>query len=250
MPYTTSKEERLGAGVLMLREGFEASLIVGIVLAFLDRTGRRDAFWPVWIGAFSALAVSVALGTALFAIGAELEGTAEAVWEGTAMLLAAALLTWMIFWMRRQARTIKRELEEKTQHALAAGSAVGLGLVVFVGVLREGVETALFFFGTVESSKPVVSFVGAVIGLSLAVALGYAFYRGASRLDLRRFFTVTSVLLLLFAGYLLAQGLHEFAEAGILPENPLLLGAAYLALAGPTVYFFLRPSRPRPAAAS
>jgi high-affinity iron transporter len=228
----------------MLREGFEASLIVGIVLAFLERTGRRDAFWPVWMGAFAALGVSVALGTALFAVGAELEGTAEAVWEGTAMLLAAVLLTWMIFWMRRQARTIKRDLEEQTKNALAAGSAVGLGVVVFVGVLREGVETALFLFGTVESSNPAVSFVGAVVGLAIAVALGYAFYRGASHLDLRRFFTVTSVLLLVFAGYLLAQGLHQFAEAGILPESPLLLGAAFLALAGPTVFFFLRASRP------
>ena len=122
----------MGAGVVMLREGFEASLIVGIVLAFLDRTGRREAFWPVWVGAFAALALSVAAGVVLFAVGAELEGRSEALFEGTAMLLAAGLLTWMIFWMRRQARTIRRELEEQVEHALAKGSAVGLALVAFV----------------------------------------------------------------------------------------------------------------------
>ena len=100
----------MGAGVVMLREGFEASLIVGIVLACLKRTGRRDGFWPVWIGAAIALAISVAVGGLLFAIGAELEGRTEKVFEGLAMLAAASLLTWMVFWMRRQARTIRREL--------------------------------------------------------------------------------------------------------------------------------------------
>src|SRR5215210_7999547 len=111
----------MGAGIVMLREGFEASLIVVIVLAFLNRTGRREAFTPVWIGAALALALSVLTGSLLFAIGAELEGRSEAFFEGGAMLAAAALLTWMIFWMRRQARHIKRELEDQVEHALAKG---------------------------------------------------------------------------------------------------------------------------------
>jgi high-affinity iron transporter len=229
----------------MLREGFEASLIVGIVLAFLDRTGRRDGFWPVWVGALAALAISVGAGGLLFAIGAELEGTAEAAFEGVAMLVAASLLTWMIFWMRRQARTIRKELEAQVEHALATGSALALALVAFVGVLREGVETALFLFGTIEGSNRLVSSIGAVIGLTLAVMLGYLFYRGASRLDLRRFFTVTSVLLLVFAAYLLASGLHELGEGGIIPESELLLVGAFAALAGPTLYLFMRPARAR-----
>jgi len=233
----------VGAGIVMLREGFEASLIVGIVLAFLQRTGRREAFWPVWIGTAAALALSVGVGGTLFAIGAELEGRAEALFEGGAMLFAAALLTWMIFWMRRQARTIKRELELQVEHALAKGSAFALGLVAFVGVLREGVETALFLFGTVEGSNALVASTSAAVGLAAAVFLGYLFYRGASRLDLRRFFTVTSVLLLLFAGWLLANGLHELAEAGLFPESELLLLGAFAALAAPTLYFFFRPAR-------
>ena len=231
----------------MLREGFEASLIVGIVLAFLDRTGRRDGFWPVWIGAAAAILVSVFVGALLFAIGGELEGRSEAIFEGTAMLFAAGLLTWMVFWMRRQARTIRQELESQVESALAAGSAVGLALVAFIGVLREGVETALFLFGTVEGSNRLVAATSAVIGLTAAVVLGYLFYRGASRLNLRWFFTVTSVLLLVFAGWLLAQGLHELSEAGVLPESEVLIIGAFLALAAPTVYLFLR--KPKPATA-
>jgi len=234
----------VGAGVLMLREGFEASLIVGIVLAFLNRTGRRQGFAAVWAGTIAALIISVSVGALLFAVGAELEGRAEAAFEGGAMLFAAALLTWMIFWMRRQARGLKRELEEQVEHALARGSAFALALVAFVGVLREGVETALFLFGTIEGSNKLVASTSATIGLAGAVMLGYLFYRGAGRLNLRRFFTVTSVLLLLFAGWLLAQGLHELGEGGVLPESEVLLAGGFLALAGPTLFFYLRPAKP------
>ncbi len=238
----------MGAGVVMLREGFEVSLIVGIVLAFLNRTGRREAFWPVWVGAGAALALSVAAGTVLFAVGAELEGRSEALFEGATMLFAAGLLTWMIFWMRRQARTIRRELEEQVEHALAKGSSLALGLVAFVGVLREGVETVLFLFGSVEGANKLVATTSAAVGLVVAVMLGYLFYRGSERLDLRRFFTVTSVLLLLFAGWLLVSGLEELSDAGVLPDSEPLLVGAFLALALPTVYRFLRPSRPKRAA--
>ena len=229
---------------MILREGFEASLVVGVVLAFLDRTGRRDAFRPVWIGALSAAALSAMIAALLFAIGAELHGRSEAVFEGVAMLTAAGLLTWMIFWMRRQARSIRRELEAQVQSALASGSAFGLALVAFVGVLREGVETALFLYGTVSGTNALVSTTSAAIGLVAAVLLGYAFYRGAAHLDLRRFFTITSSLLLLFAGWLLARSLHELSEAGLLPESTLLLVGAFVALAAPTLYLFLRKSQP------
>ena len=230
----------MGAGIIVLREGFEASLIVAIVLAFLDRSGRRDGFLPVWIGAGVALLVSLAVGALLFAVGAELEGTSEALFEGAAMLFAAGLLTWMVFWMRRQARSIRHELESQVETALVTGSAVGLALVVFVGVLREGVETALFLFGTVAGTNKLLATTSAAIGLAAAVVLGYLFYRGAARLDLRRFFLVTSVLLLLFAGWLLARGLHELGEAGVIPESEVLLVGAFAALAAPTLYFFLR----------
>ena len=229
---------------MVLREGFEASLVLGIVLAFLSRTNRRDAFLPVWIGAGAAVAVSIGVGVLLVLIGKELEGRAEMLWEGATMLAAAALLTWMIFWMRRQSRRLRRELEDQVARALAGGSALALALVAFVGVLREGVETALFVFGSFEGANVLVSSIASAAGLVVACALGYLFYRGSARLDLRRFFAVTSTLLLVFAGYLLAGGLHELMEAGVLPENELLLVAGFLLLALPTLFMFYR--RPAP----
>jgi high-affinity iron transporter len=237
----------MGAGVVVLREGFEASLVVGIVLAFLDRTGRRDGFAAVWLGVAAALLLSVAVGAALFAAGAELEGRAAKVFEGVVMLTAATLLTWMIFWMRNRARTLRREIEDRTKAALDAGSAVGLALVVFLGVAREGVETALFLFSSVEGTNGLLSVIGALVGGVVAVALGYLFYRGSHRLNLRTFFTATSALLLVFAGYLLAMGLRELAEAEVIPESDALLVAAFAALAAPTLYLFFR--KPKPVAA-
>src|SRR2546428_3214401 len=223
----------------MLREGFEASLVVGIVLAFLQRTGRRDAFRPVWLGAAAAAAISIGVGALLFVVGAELEGSSEKLFEAATMLVAAGLLTWMIFWMRRQARSIRRELESQVESALASGSALALAAVAFVGVLREGVETSLFLFSTVAGTNRLVATTSAAVGLAAAVFLGYLFYRSAAHLDLRRFFQVTSVLLLAFSGWLVAQGLHELAEAGAMPEANALLAAAFLALPPPTLDLFL-----------
>jgi high-affinity iron transporter len=238
----------VGSGLVVLREGFEASLVVGIVLAFLDRSGRRDGFVAVWLGVALAIGLSVLVGIGLFAIGAELEGRSEYLFEGVTMIIAAAMLTWMVFWMRSQSRTLRRSLEGQVQTALATGSALGLGLVAFVGVLREGVETALFLFSTTEKSSPLVSLISALVGLALALGLGYAFYRGSHRLDLRRFFQVTSGLLLVFAGWLLAGGLEELSEAGVIPASEGVLWGAFLLLAAPTLWFFFRPAR-KPATA-
>ena len=239
----------MGSGLVVLREGFEASLVVAVVLAFLDRSNRRDGFAAVWIGIAAALTVSAVVGVTLFAVGAELEGTSEYLFEGITTIVAAALLVWMIFWMRRQARSIRTDLEGKTRAALAEGSALGLAAVAFVGVLREGVETALLLFSTTEKSSPIISLISALVGLGLAIGLGYAFYRGSHRLDLRRFFTVTSAILLLFAGWLLAKGLEELAEAGVIPENELILWGSFVLLAAPTLWFFFRPPGRKPAPA-
>jgi high-affinity iron transporter len=239
----------MGSGLVVLREGFEASLVVAVVLAFLDRSNRRDGFVAVWIGIALALLVSAAVGVTLFAVGAELEGTSEYLFEGITTIVAASLLVWMIFWMRRQSRSIRTDIEGKTRTALAEGSAIGLGAVAFVGVVREGVETSLLLFSTTEKSSPLFSLISALVGLALAVALGYAFYRGSHRLDLRRFFTVTSAILLLFAGWLLAKGLEELAEAGVIPENELILWGAFALLAAPTLWFYFRPARRKSASA-
>jgi len=211
----------MGAGVVVLREGFEASLVVGIVLAFLDRTGRRDGFVAVWAGVAAALALSLAVGIALFAAGAELEGRSEAIFEGVVMLVAAGLLTWMIFWMRRQGARIRTELHEKVDTALVAGG-LALGALAFFAVLREGIETALFLFaaaeGTaVEGGGVTEQMIGALLGLALAVVLGVLLYRGGIKLDLRTFFRVTGAVIIVVAAGLFAYSIHELQEAGWLP---------------------------------
>jgi high-affinity iron transporter len=207
----------LGAALLTTREGLEASLIVGIVLAYLAKTENRRYFNVIWAGTAAAVAVSIVTGAALFFTVGALEGRAEQIFEGAAMLSAVAVLTWMVFWMRKQAVNIKRELEAKLEGAIAAGSALGLASVVFFAVLREGWETALFLFAISESSSPLATTIGAIVGLVIAISLGVALYMGSRRLNLRQFFTVTGVLLIVFAAGLLAHGIHEFQEAGLLP---------------------------------
>ena len=207
----------MGAALLTTREGLEASLIVGIVLAYLAKTDNREHFRVIWAGTAAAVAVSILTGAALFFTVGALEGRSEQIFEGTAMFAAVAVLTWMIFWMRKQAVNIKRELETKIEHAIAAGSAIGLASVVFFAVLREGWETALFLFAISESSSPLSTTVGAIVGLVISITLGVALYMGSRRLNLRQFFTVTGILLIVFAAGLLAHGIHEFQEAGVLP---------------------------------
>ena len=207
----------MGAAFLMTREGLEASLIVGIVLGYLAKTENRRYFGLIWLGTAAALAVSVATGATLFFTVGELQGRAEQIFEGLAMLSAVAVLTWMIFWMRKQAANIKRELEARLANAIAAGSAVGLASVVFFAVLREGWETALFLFAIGESSTPLATAIGALVGLAISISLGVAIYMGSRRLDLRQFFTTTGLLLIVFAAGLLAHATHEFQEAGLLP---------------------------------
>jgi high-affinity iron transporter len=209
----------VGAAFLMTREGLEASLIVGIVLGYLAKTENRRYFRYIWLGTAAAVAASVVTGAALFFTVGELEGRAEQIFEGVAMLSAVAVLTWMIFWMRRQAVNIKRELEERLAHAIAAGSAVGLASVVFFAVLREGWETALFLFAVSESSTPLTTGIGAVVGLTISISLGVGIYMGSRRLNLRQFFTATGLLLIVFAAGLVAHATHEFQEAGLLPET-------------------------------
>jgi high-affinity iron transporter len=209
----------MGAALVTTREGLEASLIVGIVLAYLAKTENRRYFRLIWLGTAAAVAASIATGAALFFSVGELEGRAEQIFEGFAMLSAVAVLTWMIFWMRKQAANIKRELEAKLASAIAAGSAVGLASVVFFAVLREGWETALFLFAVGESSTPLATGIGAVVGLAVSISLGIALYMGSRRLNLRQFFTATGILLIIFAAGLLAHATHEFQEAGLLPET-------------------------------
>jgi len=208
----------ISALLITFREGLEAALIIGIVLAFLAKTGNRQWFKQVWWGTITAVLVSIMAGAILFYSVGALEDRAEEIFEGSAMLLAAIILTWMIFWMRKQARHIKSQLHTEIQAAIGSGSSFGIIGLAFVAVVREGIETALFLFAstrTVES--PILSASGGIIGLILALAIGYSLYKGSSRLNLRTFFNITGLLLILFAAGLLTHGIHELQNANIIP---------------------------------
>ncbi|MGH2590597.1 MAG: iron uptake transporter permease EfeU [Actinomycetota bacterium] len=209
------------AFVIALREGIEAALIVSILLAYLKQLGRSDASRLVWWGTGLAVLLSAALGTAIFTVGADFEGTSEQVFEGLVTLTAVGVLTWMIFWMRRQGARIKSDLQHKVDTALVAGG-LALAALAFFAVLREGVETALFLFaaaeGTaVEGGGISAQLVGAVLGLGVAVVLGVLLYRGGIRMNLRTFFRVTGVILIVVAAGLFAYSIHELQEAGWFP---------------------------------
>jgi high-affinity iron transporter len=240
----------MGAFVIVLREAFEACLVLGLIFAFLNKTGQRERHGQaVWQGTGWAIALSVAMGAVLFITVGELTGTAEKVYEGTAMLLAAAVVTWMVFWMRKQARTIGGALREQVGDAVAHGGGLALATVAFVAVAREGLETALFLFVSVGDDGVLPTAVGGALGLATAIALGIGLYRGSVKLDLRRFFLYTGLLVIAFAAYLLVGGLHEFGEVG---------GGEALEIAGPVVavvfavvvgWLYVRGSRPSPVTA-
>jgi high-affinity iron transporter len=203
--------------VITLREGLEAALIVGILLAYLSKSGRRDAFKLIWLGVAAAIAVSLGVGAVIQVTASRFEGQAEYVFEGLAMLTATAVLVWMIFWMRKQAKHIKGELQASIDTALAGGSAFALGFLAFIAVVREGIETALFLFATSRTEEPAAWLIGGLLGLVLSVAIGYLLYRGVRVLDLQTFFKFTGILLIAMASGLFAHGLHELQEAGWIP---------------------------------
>jgi high-affinity iron transporter len=207
-----------GSFLITVREGLEAALVIGIVLAYLVRSGNRRGFKLVGTGIALGVLVSLAAGAAVYFIAGELKSPQEQIFEGTAMLLAVTMLTWMIFWMRRQSVNIKSNLQSQVQSAITGGSSLALVTIAFLAVVREGIETVLFLFAAVPTAESPWSFTaGGILGLLTAVLLGYAIYKGTHRFNLRLFFSITSVALIFFAAGLLASGLHEFIEVGVFP---------------------------------
>ncbi|MDQ1020070.1 iron uptake transporter permease EfeU [Streptomyces afghaniensis] len=201
-----------------LREGLEASLVVCILIAYLVKTDRRDALRPIWIGIGIAIALALGFGSALEFGSQELTFEAQEALGGSLSILAVALVTWMVFWMRRTARHLKSELHGKLDAALAMGTGA-LVATAFLAVGREGLETALFVWASVHaasdgSPRPLL---GVALGLLTAVLLGWLFYRGALRINLARFFTWTGGMLVVVAAGVLAYGFHDLQEARFLP---------------------------------
>lgn len=207
----------ISAFLITLREGLEMSLIVGILLAYLARTGHRREFPAIWTGVALAALASLAAAAIIFTTAGAFSGRGEQLFEASAFLSAVAVLTYMIFWMRREAVTIRASLQTKMSEALRAGSRAALIALAAVSVGREGVETSLFFFATVRASSPLAAGLGGLLGLGTAVLLGWLLYRGTYRLDLRMFFNVTSALLLFVGSGLLTRGIGELQEAGLVP---------------------------------
>ncbi|MGW1467186.1 iron uptake transporter permease EfeU [Streptomyces sp. NPDC002308] len=203
-----------GNYLIGLREGLEASLIVCILIAYLVKTGRRDALRPVWTGILVAVLIAFGFGCALTYGSQEMTFQAQEALGGSLSIIAVGLVTWMVFWMRRTARHLRTELHGKLDEALRMGTFT-LVVTAFLAVGREGLETALFVWASVQASsdgthRPLI---GVLLGLATAVVIGYLFYRGAVRINLAKFFTWTGGMLVVVAAGVLAYGVHDLQEA-------------------------------------
>jgi high-affinity iron transporter len=264
-----------------LREGLEATLVVSILVAFLVKSQRKDRLPQVWIGVVAALALSVFFGWLLTYTSTSLLAASQdrELFEAITSVAAVGFVTWMIFWMRRAARSIAGDLRSKLTDALAVGS-IAVAVMAFLAVVREGLETALIFYSAVQGmetdGRPLYALIG---GIATAVVIGFLLYASAVRINLGTFFTWTGALLILVAAGILKYGVHDFQEAGVLPGltdiafdisgvlDPgtwyatLLAGmfnitpaptvlemVAWVAYAVPVLVLFLRPVGRKPAA--
>ena len=204
-----------------LREGVEAALIVGIIAGYLVKIGRADRLFVIWAGVGLAVLTSTVVGIGIFVTFGALEGDAEKTFEALAMLLASAVVTWMLFWMRRQAVSMSGELRQGVDKALVAAPLLGLGGLAFTAVIREGIETSLFLIGqaaaVATTGDAVWVVLGAIAGLALAVGIGAAIFKFGARLNLQRFFSWTGAALIIIAAGLLSHGVHELIGLGLLP---------------------------------
>ncbi|MFN8036911.1 MAG: iron uptake transporter permease EfeU [Acidimicrobiia bacterium] len=204
--------------LIMLREGLEAALVVGILVGYLVRTDKRTLLPQVWIGVATAAALSLAAGFLLTIVFEGLDTfRLQEAFGGTMSIVAVSFVTWMIFWMRRQSHLLKGEITGQLDRAVTFGSVAVVGCA-FLAVGREGLESALFLWPLFrEAGSGIAPSIGAVLGLGVAIACGWLFYRGAVRLNLSTFFRVTGAALIVVAAGVLAYGIHDLQEASVLP---------------------------------
>jgi len=206
------------SALIGLREGLEAALVVSILVAFLVRSDQRAALKWVWGGVAAALLICVGIGTVIAYTIGELPFEQQEIVGGSLSIVAVGFVTWMIFWMRATARTIAVQLRGRLSDALAIGP-VAVAVMASLAVGREGLETMAFFYANVRTAEagtrqPLIGF---IVGIVVAIALGYLIYRGAIRFNLAKFFTYTGVLLVFVAAGILGYGLHDLQEARVLP---------------------------------
>ena len=207
----------LSTFIIALREGLEAALIVGILVAYLVKTGRKGLLAPLWAGVALAVVVSLATGAFLTITSTELSARGEEFFAGTTSFLAVGFVTWMVFWMKRTARHLKGQLEGQMSTAVLAGP-LALAAAAFFAVVREGLETSLFIYANFKtvSSTPSAT-VGLVLGLGVAITLGHLIYRSSIKINLSKFFNYTGIALVVVAAGVLSYGIHEYQELGWLP---------------------------------
>jgi high-affinity iron transporter len=230
--------------VLALREGLESALIIGIFLSLLRKINRTDLHRPLWLGVFSAGSVSILVAMIFLVLDREFEGAAEQIFESSTLLLAAAVLTWMVFWMRRQSMSMKSTLESSMSRAASLRGWTGVFGLAFFTVVREGIELALYLTAASLASNGVQILFGTIIGLLLAGLLAYLIYNTTLQLNLQRFFSITGIILIFFAAGLIAHAVAEFNEAGIIPAiispiwnlNPLLDDTSIIGIVFSTLF--------------
>ena len=207
----------LSTFIIALREGLEASLIVGILVAYIVKTNRKGHLKPLWTGVISAVIASIGLGGFLTYTSVSLSDRGQELFAGVTSFIAVALVTWMVFWMKRTARNLRNELQGKVDLAASAGP-IALAGAAFFAVIREGLETSLFVYTNFQTVADVTSStVGLILGFAVSITLGYLIYKSAIKLNLAKFFTYSGVALVVVAAGVLSYGVHEFQELGYLP---------------------------------
>ncbi|MFJ2033675.1 iron uptake transporter permease EfeU [Streptosporangium sp. NPDC087985] len=276
----TSGVKVFASYLIGLREGLEATLVVSVLVAFLVKSDRRDRLPLVWAGVIAAAVLSIGFGALLTFTAAHLGHRQQELFDAVTSLLATVFVTWMIFWMRRAARSLSGELRTKLNDALQLG-AVAVVVMAFLAVAREGLETALLFFASVQgATTDATPLIGISLGILTAIVIGAGIYRSALKINLTTFFTWTGLLLILVAAGIFKYGVHDLQEANILPglstqafdisgilpadswwgalisgmfnitPQPTVPDAiAWVLYAAPTLIFFLRPQSKRPASA-
>ncbi|MFF0577724.1 iron uptake transporter permease EfeU [Streptosporangium saharense] len=264
-----------------LREGLEATLVVSVLVAFLVKSDRKNRLPQVWAGVGAAVALSIGFGALLTFTAAHLSHGQQELFDAVTSLLATVFVTWMIFWMRRASRSLSGELRARLDEAIQVGTGAVV-VMAFLAVAREGLETALLFFASVQgATTSATPLIGITLGILTAVVLGWGLYRSALRINLTVFFTWTGLLLILVAAGIFKYGVHDLQEANVLPglsnyafdissvmpadswygalmagmfnitpQPSVLETAAWLLYVVPTLVLFLRPQRRRPAPTS
>lgn len=207
----------LSSFIIALREGLEAALIVGIVIAYVQKSERKSRVIYVWLGVAAAVALSLGLGAILSFTSRSLSDRGTAIFAGVTSIAAVVLVTWMVFWMKQRSKYLRGDLVHKVDTAFVAGP-LALAGVAFLAVIREGLETSIFVYTNFKSlADPWGSSLGLVIGFALAITVGYLIFKTSLTINISKFFTYTGIALIVVSAGVLAYGVHEFQELGYLP---------------------------------